>query len=459
MDNVNGGLKILIVEDVPFDAELMQRELTKAGFVHTARCVETEEDFLHELKQFSPDLILSDYSMPRFNGMKALQLAKQHTPLTPFILVTGSINEMTAVECIKAGADDYVLKEHLTRLAPAVNDAFKRTRIAQEKEKAEKALRESEDMFRMITENISDLIAVVDLDGRRVYNSPSYRNMFGDPGLLRGTDSFDDIHPDDRERVRHVFNETIRTGEGRRAEYRFLLKDGSVRHIESIGAVVKGENGRPSRVVVVSRDVTDRKAREEELKIQKAYFEQLFESAPEGIIIRDAEGRVQQVNNEFLKMFGYTKDEVVGNRIMELIIPDGEPDEVFSLMKQKAFKENISIETARRCKDGRVVDVSILGAAIGVDGGDVAIYNMYRDISDRKRAELERENLISTLQEALSEVKLLSGLLPICAWCKKIRDDKGYYHQLEEYIGSHSEAEFTHGICPTCAAKYFSKNL
>jgi len=327
-------LKIIIVEDIPFDAELMERELRKSGFEFATRCVDTEEGFLHELKQFSPDLILSDYYLPRFSGIKALQLARQHAPLTPFILVTGSINEMTAVECIKAGADDYVLKEHLTRLTPAVNDAFKRKQIAQEKEKAEKALRESEDMFRMITENISDLIAVVDLDGRRLYNSPSYKDMFGDPDLLRGTDSFDDIHPDDRERVRHVFKETIRTGEGQRAEYRFLLKDGRVRHIESIGAVVKGENGKPTRVVVVSRDVTE-----------------------------------------------------------------------------------------------------------------------------RKNAELERENLIATLQEALSEVKLLSGLLPICAWCKQVRDDKGYYHRIEEYISSHSEAEFTHGICPTCATKHFSMNV
>lgn len=334
MTRMSDRLKIIIVEDVPFDAELMERELRKSGFEFTTRCVETEQDFLRELKQFSPDLILSDNSMPRFNGMKALQLSKQHAPLTPFILVTGSVNEMTAVECIKAGADDYVLKEHLTRLAPAVNDAFKRSRNAREKEKVERALRESEDMFRMITENMSDLIAVVDLDGRRVYNSPSYRDMFGDPDLLRGTDSFDDIHPDDRERVRHVFRETIHTGEGQRAEYRFLLKDGSIRRIESIGAVVKGENGKPTRVVVVSRDVTE-----------------------------------------------------------------------------------------------------------------------------RKHAEVERENLIATLQAALSEVKLLSGLLPICAWCKKIRDDNGYYHQLEEYISSHSEAEFTHGICPTCAAKHFSNSM
>jgi PAS domain S-box-containing protein len=457
-DVTDRRIKVLIVDEHPHDVELIGKYLTKAGFEFTARRVDTNEELVRELQDFTPDLILSDYFLEQFDGMTALSLCKELAPASPFILVTGSISEEAAVECIKAGADDYVIKGHLARLEPAIIDAFRRKKIAQEKEKAEAALRESEEMFRLITESMSDLVAVLDLNGRRLYNSPSYRDLLGDPNDLRGTDSFAEIHPDDREYIKRIFDETTRTGVGQRAEYRLMVTDGTIRYIESVGGVMRGKEGKPERVVVVSRDVTERKEREEELKVQKAYFQQLFDTAPEGIVVRDEGGRVLQVNDEFLEMFGYTKEEVLGRLITDLIVPPGYPDLALSITKRASPGERVNLETRRRRKNGRLIDVSILATPIEVDGGRIAVYGMYRDITRQKRAEVERENLIRKLQDALSEVKLLSGLLPICSWCKKIRDDQGYYHQIEEYITSHSEAEFTHGICPECAAKHFSRN-
>jgi PAS domain S-box-containing protein len=105
------------------------------------------------------------------------------------------------------------------------------TRGVTERRRSEEALRKSEQQFRLIAENVADMIAVVDLQGRRIYNSPSYRSILGDPEQLRGTDGFNEIHPDDREKVRKVFQETVQTGAGQRMEYRFLRKDGAVRHI------------------------------------------------------------------------------------------------------------------------------------------------------------------------------------------------------------------------------------
>jgi PAS domain S-box-containing protein len=124
---------------------------------------------------------------------------------------------------------------------------------------AEEQLKESEEQFRLIAENVADMIAVLDLDGKRIYNSPSYNNVLGDPESLKGTDSYREIHPEDRERVMQVFWETARTGVGQRIEYRIVGKDGSLRNIESKGSVIKVANGRISRVVVVSRDVTEEK--------------------------------------------------------------------------------------------------------------------------------------------------------------------------------------------------------
>ncbi len=117
-------LRILILDDVQADAELVEHALRKASITCTAHTVSTKSAFLKQLKEFSPDIILSDYVMPEFDGMAALRLAQEHVPQVPFIVVTGSINEEAAVDCIKAGATDYVVKQHLARLGPAVKAAL-----------------------------------------------------------------------------------------------------------------------------------------------------------------------------------------------------------------------------------------------------------------------------------------------------------------------------------------------
>jgi len=135
-----------------------------------------------------------------------------------------------------------------------------------ENKRSEDELREQEQFYRMITENVDDFIAVLDLEGRRLYNSPSYSRLFGDPEALKGTDSFAEIHPDDREHVKRVFMETVKTGIGLRIEYRFAMPDGSIRHMESCGGVIRNSLGRPSRIVVVSRDITDRIKAEDQIR-------------------------------------------------------------------------------------------------------------------------------------------------------------------------------------------------
>ena len=126
----------------------------------------------------------------------------------------------------------------------------------------EAALKDQEEFFRLIAENVADFIAVLDLDGRRIYSSPSYQRFFGSTQDLRGTDSFADIHPDDLLRVKDVFSETVRTGVGHAIEYRFVLPSGRLRHMESRGGVVLNEEGGVRRVVVVSHDITERKTAE-----------------------------------------------------------------------------------------------------------------------------------------------------------------------------------------------------
>lgn len=142
------------------------------------------------------------------------------------------------------------------------------------RQQAEQALREQEAFFRLIAENMGDMVAVLDLRGRRLYNSPSYSTLFSDLAALQGTDSFAEVHPDDREMVRAIFDDTVATGHGQRCTYRLVLADGRVHDIESQGGVIRSATGDVDRVVVVSRDITERRHMEDEIRALNADLEQ-----------------------------------------------------------------------------------------------------------------------------------------------------------------------------------------
>ena len=136
------------------------------------------------------------------------------------------------------------------------------------------ALREQKEFFHLLAENLSDFIAVLDRDGRRLYNSPSYQHFFGATEEMRGTDSFAQVHPDDRQRVKAAFEQTVATGQGQQLEYRIVISDGSVRIMESRGSVIRDRDGQVARVIVVSHDITERKEMEEQVR-QMAFHDAL----------------------------------------------------------------------------------------------------------------------------------------------------------------------------------------
>ena len=180
-DSQSEALRILILEDSPIDAELMERELRKAGIIFTSKLVDTRDAFLEQLTDFSPDIVLSDYTMPQFNGMEALELVKEHFPSMPLIIVTGSINEETAVKCMKAGAVDYVIKDNLTRIGMAVKGALEKKRIQEGKEKAEDALRISAQQWRTTFDAMSEIVCLIDLEGRVVRCNKAMQDLLTRP--------------------------------------------------------------------------------------------------------------------------------------------------------------------------------------------------------------------------------------------------------------------------------------
>jgi two-component system cell cycle sensor histidine kinase/response regulator CckA len=294
--------KILLLEDNPNDAELIESELENAGMSFISHRVDSKEEFVDALDSFRPDVVLSDFSMPSFDGMTALSITRSQYPEMPFIFISGTIGEEKAIEALKNGATDYVLKDHPARLVPSVQRALREAGERAERKRAEMAQRDSQELFRLITENVADLIAVVDLDGKRLYNNAAYREILGDPETLRGTDSFQDIHPEDRDRIKALFLDTVRTGIGHRAEFRFIAKDQSVRYIESRGSVIRDSEGKVSRVVVLSRDVTERKKSELEKENLEVQFRQAQKMESIGTL---AGGVAHDFNNILAIILGY----------------------------------------------------------------------------------------------------------------------------------------------------------
>lgn len=295
-------VNILLLEDDPHDAELIRHQLESSGLSFAYRHADSRESFTNALRSFRPHLILSDFSMPGFDGMAALTIAREEYPEVPFIFVSGTIGEEKAIEAIKNGATDYVLKDRPARLVPSVRRALQDAEARAALKRAEQAERDTQVLFRLIMENVADLIAVLDLNGRRLYNNRAYAPILGDPETLQGTDSFREIHPDDRERIRQVFFTTVNTGVGHRAEFRFMARDGSIRFIESQGSVIRDTEGKVSKVVVVSRDVTDRKQAEAEKESLEKQFRQAQKMESIGTL---AGGVAHDFNNILAIILGY----------------------------------------------------------------------------------------------------------------------------------------------------------
>jgi len=179
-------LHILILEDVAADAELIERELRKGGIVFVSKRVETKEDFLKELREFSPDLILSDYSLPQFDGLSALAIAREQCPDVPFVLVSGAIGEDLAIETLKKGATDYVLKSRLSRLVPSVMRALREVEERRERKKIEEQVNDllnvvtkAKEEWEMTFDNVMELIMIVNRNLEIVRCNKSFAKIAG----------------------------------------------------------------------------------------------------------------------------------------------------------------------------------------------------------------------------------------------------------------------------------------
>lgn len=184
----------------------------------------------------------------------------------------------------------------------------------------------------------------------------------------------------------------------------------------------------------------------------------LVRDSNDAITVQDFEGKILEWNKGAVNMYGWPEVQALQMNIREIVPPD-KSDEALSVIKKIAAGIEVhSFETKRMTADGRILDVWLTVTPLHDDqGASVAVATTERDITDRKHAEKEKIELIKKLQKALAEVKTLRGIIPICMICKQIRDDDGYWEEVEVYVHKHSEANFSHGICPNCLKKKFPK--
>src|SRR5687767_7993196 len=311
-------VRILIVEDKPDDADLAKYEIRSLLSDCEFQVVETRERFVQALETFQPDVVLSDYTLPRFDGMKALKLTLQHAPLTPFIIWTGSISEDAAVECVKAGANNYILKDNLKRLGPAI------LRALEEKELLA-ARRQTEPKYQSIFENSMDGVFQSTPEGRYLSLNPAMARLYGYASPKEMIESIRNIatqiyvEPEKRS----LFVSLLESQDSvENFEARNYRKDGSIIWTSTSAHIVRDQDGKILYYEGFLQDISQRKRVEEDLQTSEKRFRALIENGLDDISLLAVDGTLLWESPSTIRNLGYAPNEYVGRNIFEIMHPE-----------------------------------------------------------------------------------------------------------------------------------------
>ena len=306
--------------------------------------------------------------------------------------------------------------------------------------------------IRSIAEATSGWIWEINADGVYSYAGPRVKDLLGyEPAEVVGRRPSEFVVPG--EAAAHAQKLALLMAERKpmvNLETKKIHKNGTVLVVESNAVPLVDESGRLYCYQGIDRDITARRQVEDQLR----KLSRVVEQSPAAIVITDKKGDIEYVNPRFCDMSGYGRDEVIGKNPRILKSGEMPPDGYKRLWETIASGGEWRGEFHNRRKNGELYwEFASISPIKDAEGNITHFLAVKEDVTDRKRIDEERLKLLGELQQALAKVKTLSGLLPICAWCKKVRDDEGYWKQIENYVEAHSNAEFTHGICPDCAEK------
>lgn len=335
-------LKILILEDSPDDVDLIERQLQKGGVMFTRVVVKTKIEFENALKQFSPDVIIADHSLPHFNSIEPLQSLQEYQQvsgiLIPFILVTGTVSEEFAVKCIRAGAHDYILKDRLTRLCPSIENALEKCKIETESIISQRIMKEAEQLANFGSWQV-DMVS-----GKHTWSDDMY-NIYGYEGVARPELSFErffaHVHPDDSACLKESFQQALKDQDCYEADFRIIDNRGNVKYISSKQQIIRDPGGQPVRVVGFNLDITERKKAHEALK--EAYEERanILESIGDAFFTVDKAWTVTYWNRVAERHLNMPREKILGRNLWD-VFPDAVPLASYR-QYHKAITENVTV--------------------------------------------------------------------------------------------------------------------
>ena len=401
---MNKRLYILHLEDEPDFAELVRSMIEQDDLGAEVKQVNTRETFEAALETDSFDVILSDFHLPSFTGLDALAIVKKKCPHTPFILISGTIGEQAAIESLKAGATDYLLKQQPERLASAIRRAVEEAEERAKRHEAEIELARREKYFRTLTENSLDILSILSQQGNFLYVSPSIEHVLGyTPEELRGQNAFAHVHPEDLPRALEALQSGIDHPDRTfKVQLRYQRKDGEWRQLETVGRN-RLQDPETTGIVINSRDVTDRWRAEEDVRSSEKQYRLLFQGNPNPMWVFDLETLAfLEVNEAATKHYGYSREEFLAMTVADIRPP--EKDDV---------SKSIALNTADRShvwrhrrKDGGLIDVEVIWSPI-VFHSRFAALALATDVTERRRIE-HRNAVFTKLSHRLSSATTAS---------------------------------------------------
>ena len=319
---------------------------------------------------------------------------------------------------------------------------------------AENSFRESGERYRDLIEEIDLGVTMIDPSYTIIMVNQTIVDWVGKPQhLLVGRKCYHEFEQSDGICHNCPGAKVLATGRRQEEIVRWKKSDGSLFHARNKAFPLHDKKGSICGFHELVEDITAKKLAEDRLLTEKNFLDSLVKSLPGVMYLFDETGRFVMWNDILEKVTGYTAAEIKKMSPLDFIASE-DRDKVKKAIA-KSFQETEAVVEANvLAKDGSETPYHFTGISFRNDSTRYLV-GMGIDMSERTRAEEEKEKLIRELREALSRVKLLSGLLPICASCKNIRDDRGYWNKIETYIREHSEAEFTHSICPACARRLY----
>ena len=394
-----------MLEDSHWDAELIKKEIRNFGFEISTVIANEEKSFVKSIHEFQPDLILSDYSLPQFDGFRAISLAKELVPDTPIIIVTGTLSEELAADSIKRGAWDYVVKQRLFRLESAINNSLKLSQEQSLKRQAEQDLQESMNKLKMMIDYSPIGVVSCNRKGEIITANQMFCEMLGYPQaeLLQKT-IFEITYQADLPLTKQKHKSLFQQEEVYHdLEKRYLTKQGEIIFAFIRSHLVLDNQKKPLFMVSIVENISQRKQAKKALTISQKKMKTIYENSLDVIIVLDYQsGKIIDINRAAKTYLGYQPTELLGKYFTSLFPPDEKKERLVSIDNLKIHGGIIESQQYLH-KSGEIVMMDITVTEIPWNSNEALLINL-RDASERHQNQLRLSHELREKEVMLMEI-------------------------------------------------------